>query len=948
MSFIQNLFTSRDNNANGASYVGQQDRIWWNPDTNSFYYSDGNTAGGIPIGTGAVGNGLPGGPTNSVQYNAGNTNFGGSSNFTYDGTTLTVTGNTVSTNFLSDNYLYANGESIFGNTSFSGNSTFANISVTNTANLGNFTIYDQTLAGTIDNRDVNIRVIGNTANVNIDGPLNVHGAGNLESPPQFEVKSDGQSVFRVPTLDANLGAVQIIGTTSGQVVPAGNPGGMLQITGQNNQVSRVYNDAVNNYPLYVGRRYNGTALAPTGVLQNQVISRLGANPYLTDTAGFTPLGVAQINFVATENQTTTAQGSKITMNTTPTGSNVQSQVAEFNYGGIILTGNLLPTTDDVYSLGNASLRWVAAHFGNAGIYIQDNTLGGDGQLLLDNGILNFDNIDSLRVGNLQFTSTGIITTINPALDVLIGNPGDTGNTVIRNAGIKFTDNTIQTTAAIPLTQKGNALGVVPLNAATKIDPIYLPAGGINFLGIWDAGNNTPTLADGIGNVGDEYIVGIGGTQDLGSGNITFAVGDFVLYTSGNVWADVPVGGTGVSAFNSRTGNVTLLSGDVTNALSTGAIVNSKLQNSSVTVSTGVGLSGGQVVPLGGTITLVNTGVTAAVAGTGVSVSAATGNVTFSIGQNVATNATVQFNAISSTTTIQAIGNITGGNLTTGGRVVATGNIVTLANVVTPGTVINSSVSTTGNVIGANLVGQNLTAGRVAIVGSGKEVSDDPDFTYNSTTNVLSVAGNVNASYFNGNVIGTGNISTTGNVTGNYVIASGGNTVINAGVSTTGNVTGNYIFGNGSQLTGVITTILPTALTSTVHIAANTVGNTATIITDATTATVANTIVVRDEFGGINVNNWSINARTTATSTTATATDYWIGCLAKNLTVTLPNAANGAVQGRQYLIVDCVQSGAPGDTIATQAGATVVGGSLSQQGQSKTCVFIAATNTWYCN
>jgi hypothetical protein len=30
------------------------------------------------------------------------------------------------------------------------------------------------------------------------------------------------------------------------------------------------------------------------------------------------------------------------------------------------------------------------------------------------------------------------------------------------------------------------------------------------------------------------------------------------------------------------------------------------------------------------------------------------------------------------------------------------------------------------------------------------------------------------------------------------------------------------------------------------------------------------------------------------------------------------------------------------------GATVFGGSLSQQGQSKMCVFIAATNTWYCN
>jgi hypothetical protein len=775
MSFIQNLFTSRDNNAQGNTYVGQQDRIWWDPETNSFYYSDGSTPGGIAIGGGGGGNGTPGGPVNSIQYNAGSGNFGGTANLVIDSASgnITATGNIVAA------YLYGDGGNITNlplanntsnisgnNITITGNGVFSNISVTNTANLGNFTIFDQTLSGTIADRDVNIRVVGN-ANVNIDGPLNVHGAGNLETPSQFEVKSDGQAIFRVPTLDANLGAVQIIGTTSGAVVSPGNPGGMLQITGQNNQVSRVYNDAVNNYPLYVGRRYNGTALAPTGVLANQVISRLGANPYLTDTAGFTALGVAQINFVATENQTTTAQGSKITMNTTPTGSNVQSQVAEFNYGGIILTGNLLPTTDDVYSLGNASLRWVAAHFGNAGIFIQDNTLGDDGQLQLDNGTLNFDNIDSLRVGNLQFTSSGIITTINPALDVLIGNPGDTGNTVIRNAGIKFTDGTIQTTAAIPLTQKGNALGVVPLNAATKIDPIYLPAGGINFLGIWDAANNSPTLADGVGNVGDEYIVGVGGTQNLGSGNITFAVGDFVLYTSGNVWEDIPVGGSGVDSFNGRTGVVTLLSGDVTNALSNGSVVNSKLQNSNITVSTGTGLGGGQVVPLGGAITLTNTGVTAAVGGTGVAVSAATGNVTFSIGQNVATNATVQFNAITSTTTIQATGNVTGGNLITGGRVVATGNIETSGFLKTPTTTINSGIVTTGNITGGNLVGNNLTPTRVTFVGSAKGITDDGDFTYDPVTNTLSV----------------GNVSATGNVTAAYYYGNGSTLTGTTGGST---------------------------------------------------------------------------------------------------------------------------------------------------------------------
>lgn len=50
---IQRLYTSRDNNANASSYVGQQQRLWYNPITNAFYVSDGNTAGGIPVGSAA-------------------------------------------------------------------------------------------------------------------------------------------------------------------------------------------------------------------------------------------------------------------------------------------------------------------------------------------------------------------------------------------------------------------------------------------------------------------------------------------------------------------------------------------------------------------------------------------------------------------------------------------------------------------------------------------------------------------------------------------------------------------------------------------------------------------------------------------------------------------------------------------------------------------------------
>jgi hypothetical protein len=61
--------------------------------------------------------------------------------------------------------------------------------------------------------------------------------------------------------------------------------------------------------------------------------------------------------------------------------------------------------------------------------------------------------------------------------------------------------------------------------------------------------------------------------------------------------------------------------------SSGQASNSGLQNSSLTVTAGTGMSGGGSVALGSSVTLTNAGVTSLTAGTGISVSASTGGVT---------------------------------------------------------------------------------------------------------------------------------------------------------------------------------------------------------------------------------------------------------------------------------------------------------------------------------
>jgi len=59
----------------------------------------------------------------------------------------------------------------------------------------------------------------------------------------------------------------------------------------------------------------------------------------------------------------------------------------------------------------------------------------------------------------------------------------------------------------------------------------------------------------------------------------------------------------------------------------GATSNSGLQNSSVTVTAGTGMSGGGAIALGSSVTLTNAGVTSIAAGTGISLSGSTGGVT---------------------------------------------------------------------------------------------------------------------------------------------------------------------------------------------------------------------------------------------------------------------------------------------------------------------------------
>jgi hypothetical protein len=109
-------------------------------------------------------------------------------------------------------------------------------------------------------------------------------------------------------------------------------------------------------------------------------------------------------------------------------------------------------------------------------------------------------------------------------------------------------------------EKGANNGVATLDAGGKIPVSQLPSSVMEYKGNWDASTNSPSLADGVGDAGDVYRVNVAGTQNLGSGNQTFAIGDWVVY-NGSIW-QLSSNSNAVMSVNGQTGVVVLDSDDI--------------------------------------------------------------------------------------------------------------------------------------------------------------------------------------------------------------------------------------------------------------------------------------------------------------------------------------------------------------------------------------------------
>lgn len=94
----------------------------------------------------------------------------------------------------------------------------------------------------------------------------------------------------------------------------------------------------------------------------------------------------------------------------------------------------------------------------------------------------------------------------------------------------------------------SATGVCPLDENGLIPVNRLPTESLVFKGLWNASTNSPHLSNSTGTKGDFYICSVAGTQNLGSGNITFSENDTVIH-DGTIWHRVASSSTRTELLN---------------------------------------------------------------------------------------------------------------------------------------------------------------------------------------------------------------------------------------------------------------------------------------------------------------------------------------------------------------------------------------------------------------
>jgi hypothetical protein len=736
----------------------------------SYVNVDSNvTAGGRFIGSGAGLTNIPGAnvtgvvPSATTATTAATVTTAAQPNITSVGTltSLTATGN------IAGNYFIGNGSLLTGIAASSAN---ANALVGST--LSSNVLYSS------------LQTVGNLLSLNVNG--NVITTGTYIGSGAGLTNISGANVSGTV---ANATYATIAGTAYS--VSGANVSGTV--------ANATYATTAGSATTATTATYANTANAVAG----SNVSGTVANAVYAITAGT----ATTANTAAT---VTTAAQPNITL----VGTLTSVAVAGNATAGNILTGGQISAVGNIsgnYFIGNGSLlTGIAANASANANALVGSTLSSN---VLFSSLTTVGNLLSVNAtGNIttsdRFVGSGAGLTNIPASNI----SGTVANAAYANtAGLATTATAANTAATVTSNAQPNITSVGSLTSVIVTGNANVGRLNIGQANLYLTNTNPPVLtiqADATQFTSNIEVVNTTKTNFLTANATISAVGNITggnLVTAGNATASYFIGNgrqlTGIVATSvGNLDNLVVIGNTTTGNLLTGGLI-SAVGN----IKTVGNVSGNYFIGNGALLTgiTVSAGTQIINGNSNVSVGA-NGNVTIGVtgtsNVSVFTPAGVEVNGL-----VSATGNIAGNYLLGNGALITglpagysnadvanylptyTGNLVSLTGPVTTTSDITGGNVLTGGLISAtgNVTGNYILGNGALLTGVITSVANINNGTSNVT--VVSSGGNI--------TVGVGNTSNVAvfATTGEYVTGE---------ISATGNISGNYFIGNGSQLTGV--------------------------------------------------------------------------------------------------------------------------------------------------
>ena len=773
---------------------------------------------------------------------------------------------------------------------------------------GEFTLYENNIVLGDPNTEIFIGETGAPAPVTFRRTVQVR--NSTDEWNLFKVEDVGTvDILSNISTDPTKSSFNIVSARTRDIISPDNLGVAMHLTGSSTSPSRIYHDSfgANNYSAFIGRKARGNVAAPTQTLSNDIISRIGSNPY--DTSGFAPISTSRIDMVNSEDQTPTTRGSRIEAWTTAIGANTIARRLVVDEFGLSLqsganTGvRFGDSTRQTTAFGNTSA--VTKLVAGSGL-TANNTVGIVG--INATGVLNVagtpNQIAVVDAGSKNLTlslpqnisSNSTVTFANLTITgnlTVAGNITTSGSSAIESK-ILYLANT--STSASQIDGGGIILGNVSDPYAVSIlynlaeDYWDTNGGGLKTLQLYSTDANISGNLDvaGVAHIGTSVAMVDYPNADLqidasvnsysqvihqNHNSGTLASTDFVavndigddsvnyidmgINSSNYANDDYSVGGPNDGYLYVNGGNLSLGTQNdnsivfhaggtqSNNVIGTANAAGFYLDNVTVTNLFATNLVGNTTNITEGTQLYF----TNARARTAISVAGnlSYSNVTGVISYTTPANISYFFNDVPYATVSQMAANVAGANAAivtanSNMKLYVDNSISTVnGNIVTANNNVVAYVNSLNTNMAANVAGANLAI--VTANNAMKVYVDNQTYTNVNVSNYLS---NYN-----------GNISTTGNITGNYIFGNiafttGIQTYSNANVAAylpiysgnigasninaSGNITGSYFFGNIALATGISTygnanvaAYLPTDSTI-IAINANVAGANAAIVT----------------------------------------------------------------------------------------------------------------------